>query len=75
VCAVLCETSKQVVNLRWWTFQNQYPGNIRISDIEVSIARANYCRVLDGKPLDLYGMYTITMNELKTVLKVGAQAG
>jgi hypothetical protein len=38
---------------------------------------ANLCKILDGKPLfsALYGMYTVTLNELKAVLKVSAQAG
>jgi hypothetical protein len=39
--------------------------------------RANFCKFLDGKPpfSALYGMYTATLNELKTVLMVSAQAG
>jgi hypothetical protein len=39
--------------------------------------RANFCKILDRKPLfsALYGMYTVTLNELKAVLKVSAQAG
>jgi secreted trypsin-like serine protease len=39
--------------------------------------RANFCKVLDGKSLlsTLYGMYTATLNEPNTVLKVSAQAG
>jgi hypothetical protein len=39
--------------------------------------RANISQVLDGKPLfsNLYGTYTVTLNELKAVLKVSAQAG
>jgi hypothetical protein len=38
--------------------------------------KANFCKVLDGKPLfgTLY-MYTVTLNELKAILKVSAQAG
>jgi arabinogalactan endo-1,4-beta-galactosidase len=37
--------------------------------------RANICKNLDRKPLfsALYGMYTVTLNELKVVLKVSAQ--
>jgi hypothetical protein len=36
--------------------------------------RANFCKGLDGKPLfsALYCMYTITLNEMKAVLKVSA---
>jgi hypothetical protein len=39
--------------------------------------RANFCKFLDGKSIfsALYGMYTVTLNKLKAVLKVGAQAG
>jgi hypothetical protein len=39
--------------------------------------RANFCKILNGKPLfsALYGTYTLTLNELKAVLKVKAQAG
>jgi hypothetical protein len=38
--------------------------------------RANFCKAVDGKPLfsALYGMYTVTPNELKVVLKMSAQA-
>jgi hypothetical protein len=33
--------------------------------------RANYCKALSGKPLysALYGTYTVTLNELKCLLK------
>jgi hypothetical protein len=39
--------------------------------------RANFCIILEGKPLfsALYGIYTLTLNELKAILKVNAQAG
>jgi hypothetical protein len=39
--------------------------------------RANFCKGLDGKQLfsAVYGMYAITLNEMKAVLKVSAQAG
>jgi hypothetical protein len=39
--------------------------------------RVNICEVLDGKPLysTLYGMYAVTLNELKAVLKVSAETG
>jgi hypothetical protein len=39
--------------------------------------RADFCAVLDGKPLfsALYGMYTVTLDEQKAVWKVNAQAG
>jgi hypothetical protein len=39
--------------------------------------RATFQKGLDGKPLfnSLYGMYTVTMNELKTFLRVSVQAG
>jgi hypothetical protein len=39
--------------------------------------RANFCKILKGKPLysALYGIYTLTLNELKAVLQVNAQAG
>jgi hypothetical protein len=38
--------------------------------------RAYYCKALDGKPLFsiLYSMYVVTLNELKAILKVSAQA-
>jgi hypothetical protein len=38
--------------------------------------RANFCKVLDQKPLfsSLYGMHTVQLNELKAFLKVTAQA-
>jgi hypothetical protein len=36
----------------------------------------NFCKDLDGKPFfsALYGMYMVTLNEPKAVLKVSAQA-
>jgi hypothetical protein len=39
--------------------------------------RENFCKILNGKLLfsALYGIYSLTFNELKTVLKVSAQAG
>jgi hypothetical protein len=39
--------------------------------------RVNFCKALDGRPLFniLYGIYAITLNELKAVLKVSAQEG
>jgi hypothetical protein len=39
--------------------------------------RANSCKAVHGKPLFsvVYGMYIVTLNELKAVLKVCAQAG
>jgi hypothetical protein len=39
--------------------------------------RANFCKGLDGNPLfgALYGMYAVTLNEMKAVLKVSPQAG
>jgi hypothetical protein len=38
------------------------------------VKSANFCKILDRKPLygALYGMYTVTLNELKAVLKVSA---
>jgi aryl-phospho-beta-D-glucosidase BglC (GH1 family) len=38
--------------------------------------RVNFCTGLDGKPLfsTLYGVYTVTLNELKAIFKVNAQA-
>jgi septal ring-binding cell division protein DamX len=37
---------------------------------------ANFGKVLDGKPLfiALYGMHRVTLNEMKAVLKLSAQA-
>jgi 2-polyprenyl-6-methoxyphenol hydroxylase-like FAD-dependent oxidoreductase len=37
---------------------------------------ANYFKSLDGTPLSSthYGMYMVTLNELKAILKVSAQA-
>jgi hypothetical protein len=39
--------------------------------------RESCCKALRGKPLfsTLYGIYTVTLNELKTVLKASSQAG
>jgi hypothetical protein len=39
--------------------------------------KSKFCKILGGNPLfsALYGMYTVTLNELKVVLKVSAQAG
>jgi hypothetical protein len=39
--------------------------------------RSNFCKALDENRLlrALYGMYAETLNELKAVLKVRAQAG
>jgi hypothetical protein len=46
-----------------------------VSSVEEN--RANICKAVDGKRLcsALYGMYTVTLNELKAVLNVSAQAG
>jgi dsDNA-specific endonuclease/ATPase MutS2 len=49
------------------------------TSIEYSVKdnRANFCKALDGKTLSsaLYGMYAVTLNELKAILKVSAQVG
>jgi hypothetical protein len=39
--------------------------------------RGNFCKILEGKRLfsALYGIYKLTLNELKAVLKMKAQAG
>jgi hypothetical protein len=39
--------------------------------------RANICKDVDRKPVfsAVYGMYTVTLKELKGVLKISAQAG
>jgi hypothetical protein len=39
--------------------------------------RESYCQALHGKPLfsALYGTYTVTLNEMKNVLKASSQAG
>jgi hypothetical protein len=39
--------------------------------------RANFCKGIDGKPLfgALFGMHTVTLNELKAMMNVSAQAG
>jgi hypothetical protein len=39
--------------------------------------RESFCKALRGKPLfsALYGTYTVTLNELKTVLQASSQAG
>jgi hypothetical protein len=38
--------------------------------------RANYCKMLSGKTLlsALYGTYSVTLNDLKSILKVGKSA-
>jgi hypothetical protein len=59
------------------------PAKVRESSEWTSVVnsaeknRANFCKGLDENPLfsSLYGMYTVTMNELKAVLKVSEQAG
>jgi hypothetical protein len=37
----------------------------------------NYCKALVGKPVfsALYGMYTVTLNELKAAMKASVKAG
>jgi hypothetical protein len=39
--------------------------------------RAHYCKILDGKSLFSahYGMYAVTLNEVKAILKVNVQEG
>jgi hypothetical protein len=39
--------------------------------------RVNFCKALDWKPLfsALYGMNTVTLNELEATLKLNVQAG
>jgi hypothetical protein len=61
-----CTLAKVGESSEWTTIMNSGEEN-----------RANFCRALDGKPLfsALYGIYTVTMNELKAIMKVSAQAG
>jgi hypothetical protein len=46
-----------------------------VSDAEEN--RASYCKTLSGKILFsvLYGAYTVTLNELQTLLKASTSAG
>jgi hypothetical protein len=39
--------------------------------------RVNFCKAVDGKPLSstVYGMYMVTLNELKATMKTILQAG
>jgi hypothetical protein len=58
-------TSAKVGEISEWSFI--------VSSAEI---RADFCKALDGKPLcsAVNGMYTVTLNELKAVLMVSAQA-
>jgi hypothetical protein len=61
-----CTTAKVRERSEWTSIVNSAEEN-----------GANFCKSIDGKLLlsPLYGMYTVTLNELKAVLKVSAQAG
>jgi hypothetical protein len=61
-----CTMAKVDKSSEWTTIVNSAEDN-----------RVNFCKFLDGKQLfsALYGMYMVTLNELKTVLKVNKQAG
>jgi hypothetical protein len=59
-----CTPAKVRESSEWNSIPNSAEGN-----------RVNFCKALDGRPVysALYGMYTVTPNELKAVLKVSAQ--
>jgi hypothetical protein len=61
-----CTPAEVVVSSEWTSIVNRMEKN-----------RANFRKGLNGKPhfSVLYGLYTLTLNELKAVLKVSAQAG
>jgi hypothetical protein len=63
---VRCTPAKVRESFEWTSIVNSAEKN-----------RANFCKGLDEKPLFsfFYDMYTVTMNELKAILKVSAQAG
>jgi hypothetical protein len=61
-----CTPAKMGESSQWTSIVNSAKEN-----------RVNFCKVLEGKLLfsALYSMYTVTVNELKAILKVNAQAG
>jgi hypothetical protein len=61
-----CTLTEVVESSEWTSIVNSMEEN-----------KANFRDDLDGKPLfsTLYGMYAVTLNELKAVLKVSAKAG
>jgi hypothetical protein len=61
-----CTSTEVWESCQWTIIENSAEEN-----------RANFCKVLDLKQLfsALCGMYMVTLNEMKAILKVNAQAG
>jgi hypothetical protein len=61
-----CTPAEVVESSKWTSIMNSLEEN-----------RAAFCKTLGGKLLfsALYSMYAVTLNELKAILKVSAQAG
>jgi hypothetical protein len=73
VYKVLCD----IEDLAGYTPHSVGEGNEWTSVVDAAEEnRANYCKVLSGKTLfsALYGTYTVTLNELKAVLKASTQS-
>jgi hypothetical protein len=61
-----------------WTLSKVKESSVWTSIVNsIEDSSANFCKGLDGTPLSSahYGMYMVTLNELKAILKVSAQAG
>jgi hypothetical protein len=60
-----CTPAKEGESSEWTTIVNIVENRVK------------FCKFIDGKPLSsaLYGLYMVTLNKLKTVIKVSAQAG
>jgi hypothetical protein len=78
VVQLLYKVLSDIVNLAECTpakvrESSEWTPTMNIAEENIS----NLCKTVDGKPLlsALYGIYMVTMNELKAVLKVNAQAG
>jgi hypothetical protein len=61
-----CTPYKMEESSEWTSIVNRVEEN-----------RVNFCKAVFGKPLfsTLYAVYAVTLNELKAILKVGAQEG
>jgi hypothetical protein len=64
-----------LLDLHWLKWGKALERTFIVNSVEEK--RANFCKGVDGKPLfmALYGIYMVTRNELKAILKVSAQAG
>jgi hypothetical protein len=78
--SVIQQVHKYSVTLRFLpdAHRIKWGGNSEWSSIVNSVEnRVNFCKSLDGKPLfsAVYGMYAVTLNELKDFFNMSSWAG